>query len=321
MAPDDSPEPIDSFPLMKLPPELRLKIYDQLFTDLTITRQRRVADLNKYHRTHEWPDNDFSAYLGLLLTCKEVNGPAKGLWENSYIRHCCFYTWKLPELHRIASSLVKLGEPYQSAKYALRTLTHEDMGLNEADFIELEGCDFMHEQPGFPTEPDYEDFHWSWPEFPYADRSGRHTLYPDGRIPVEIYRQGPKGKKFARASFPELHSCSIAVHDRHVSSHVCGTSYVLMSGEVGNIFWGKYDAGLGLGKQMVWDEWEMQGFPESSLARADIVLMRRAQLEIGMAAIWRNNRDKPGSHNRLMTMIEDMYNFGNWLRLKPSFSL
>lgn len=36
--PDLEPAPHDTFPLMRLSPELRLNVYDQLFIDLTVNR-------------------------------------------------------------------------------------------------------------------------------------------------------------------------------------------------------------------------------------------------------------------------------------------
>ena len=320
--PDFKPASLDAFPLMKLSPELRLNIYDQVLIDLTTNRQRAVADLNKYHRAHEWPKNDFSAYLSLLLTCKEIHAHVKGLWENVYIHKCCFYFWKIPDFYRIVTSLVKLGDPYRSARYALRTRASDEIGFEEAEFITDEGEDFMKVQPGFPIgNPDYKDFQWSWPEFPYASPSGPHTLQGEGPIPVETYRQGPKGREYARASIPGLKGCSLAIHDRQVSGTHAGTSYLLMSGEVGNVFWGGYDAAFGHGRQAIWDEWERRGFPGNSLARADIVLSRRALLELGMAAIWTRDGNEPHDHELAVSVIEAVYSLGNWLRLRPAHAI
>jgi hypothetical protein len=316
------PAPLDAFPLMELSPELRLNVYDQLLTDLTVNRQRKVADLNKYHRAHEWPNNNFSAYLNLLLTCEEIHQHVKGLWENVYVHKCCFYFWKMPSFYRVATSLTKLGEPYRSAKYALRTRAWYEIGLDEAEFITDEGEDFMRDQPGFPIQnPDYVEFQWSWPKFPYASRSGPHTLQGEGPISIEIYRQGRGGKKYARAYIPGLEGCSIAVHDRQVSGNHAGTAYLLMSGKVGDVFWGDYDAAFGYGKQMIWDEWERRGFPYTPLARADIVLSRKAQLELSMAAIWVRNGNQPCDHENVVEAIEEVYNLRNWLRLHPSYSV
>ena len=320
--PDLEPAPLDAFPLMKLSPELRLKVYEQLLIDLTVKRQRAVADLNKYHRAHEWPTNDFSAYLNLLLTCKEIHWHVKGLWENVYIHKCCFYFWKLPDFHRVSTSLVKLGEPYRRARYALRTRASDEIGLDEAEFLELQGEEFMSTQPGFPIDkPDYAEFQWCWPKFPYAGRSGAHTLDGNGPIPVETYRQGPKHKKFGRASFPGLMGCSLTVHERHVSQRHCGTAYMLMVGEVDNVHWAEYDVAFGKSKQLIWNEWEKRGFPESSLARANIVLAQRTQLETGMAAMWLRKGDEPSDHEEALLKIEEVYSLSNWLRMRPMFSV
>lgn len=320
--PDLEPAPLEAFPLMRLSPELRLNVYDQLLIGLTVNRQRAVADLNKYHRAREWPNNDFSAYLNLLLTCKEIHRHVRGLWESVYIHKCCFYFWKLPSFHRVATSLVKLGEPYRSARYALRTRACDEVGLEEAEFIHLEGEEFMSGQPGFPIgDPDYAEFQWSWPKFPYADRSGVHTLDGHGPIPVETYRQGPKGKKFGRATFPGLLNCSLTVHERHVSERYCGTAYMLMVGQVADICWSGYNVALGQGKQLIWDEWAKRGFIESSLAKADIILAQRARLEEGMADIWVRNGDEPQDHENALLKIEEVYSLSNWLRLRPMFSI
>ena len=320
--PDLEPAPLEAFPLMRLSPELGLNVYDQLLIGLTVNRQRAVADLNKYHRAYEWPNNDFSACLNLLLTCKEIHRHVRGLWENVYIHKCCFYFWKLPSFHRVATSLVKLGEPYRSARYALRTRASDEIGLEEAEFITEEGEMFMKGQPGFPRDnPDYTDFQWSWPNFPYASRCGPHTLQGQGPIPIETYRLGPRGRKCARTFIPGLKGCSITVHDRHVSESHAGTSYLLMSGEVGNVFWDEYDAAFGHGKQLIWDEWEKRGFPDTPLSRADIVLSRKAQLELCMAAFWVRGGNEPVHHESVIFGIEEVYNLRNWLRLHPSYSV
>ena len=302
--------PLQAFPLMKLSPELRLDIYDQVLIDLTTNRQRTVAGLNKYHRVREWPKNDFSAYLSLLLTCKEIHAHVKGLWENVYIHKCCFYFWKIPDFYRIATSLVKLGEPYRSARYTLRTRSDKEIGDEQADFITFEGSNFMKDQPGFPIDnPDYEDLQWSLPKFTYMSKSGLHTLQGEGPIPVETYQQGPRGRNFGRASIPGLKGCSIAVHDRQVLQSRPAATYVLMSGEVGNVFWGKYDAAFGHGKQVIWDEWERRGYPRDCLTRADIVLSHRALLELGIPVRWAGYRNKPYD----LWDIELIYNLLGWL--------
>lgn len=90
---------------------------------------------------------------------------------------------------------------------------------------------------------------------------------------------------------------------------------------MGNVFWGEYDAAFGYGKQMIWDEWERREFPDSSLARADIVLSRRAQLELCMAALWERGGDEPLDHESVIFGIEEVYNLGNWLRLRPSYAI
>ena len=97
--------------------------------------------------------------------------------------------------------------------------------------------------------------------------------------------------------------------------------YMLMSGEIGKVCWDKYDAAFGHGKQMIWDEWERRGFPDTSLTRADIILSQKAQLETCMAAVWMRKGDQPRDHELAVFIIEDVYCLGNWLRLCPSYAI
>jgi hypothetical protein len=94
-----------------------------------------------------------------------------------------------------------------------------------------------------------------------------------------------------------------------------------MSGEVGSVFWGGYHAAFGHVERLIWDEWERRAFPDTSLARADIVLSRNAQLELSIAAIWVRNGNEPRDHEDVVSAIEEVYNLRNWLRLNPSYSI
>lgn len=96
---------------------------------------------------------------------------------------------------------------------------------------------------------------------------------------------------------------------------------MLMSDQVDKVCWTKYDVALGQAKQLIWDEWEKRGFPESSLARANIIMAQRAQLQSGMAAIWLREGDEPQDHEETLLKIEEVYSISNWLRLRPSFAI
>lgn len=61
----DKPEPSTFF---KLPPELRLMVYDHHFN--TLTRDRKI-DLERYHEPGKWPSNDCTDYRNILLVSRE----------------------------------------------------------------------------------------------------------------------------------------------------------------------------------------------------------------------------------------------------------
>jgi hypothetical protein len=96
---------------------------------------------------------------------------------------------------------------------------------------------------------------------------------------------------------------------------------MLMVGQMNDVHWAEYDVAFGKSKQLLWNEWEKKGFPESFLARANIVLAQRAQLETGMAALWVRKGDEPRDHEEAILKIEEVYSLSNWLRLRPMFSI
>lgn len=273
------------FSLMKLSPEIRLAVYDCLFMDLTINRQRKVADLDRYHGWRHWPDNDFTAYRNLLLACRLVKEEAKDLWEKSYARHCCFYMWKVPELFRLFRLLTELGEPYCHMKYALRSRSGEELDGNIAEFIDDEVAHLMVIQQEFSYDW-YNDYSYGWPEFNFENGPGMQVQTSGGGLPYEIYQTGTlKSRLFARADYPDLPSCSIAVHERQ-SHRQQLTQYLLMSGEVGKVSWDTYDAPTAYAKVKIWEEWQRRGFPSRCLAKADAVLSWRAEAMSGQDQEW-----------------------------------
>ncbi|KAI7285108.1 hypothetical protein KC345_g1890 [Hortaea werneckii] len=74
-------------PLLALPKELRLMIYDELFTPLI----QRPEHFDTYVLPSEWPKVDFTPYRALLLTCKEVKEEATTHFEGHFLREVMVY--------------------------------------------------------------------------------------------------------------------------------------------------------------------------------------------------------------------------------------
>lgn len=307
------------FPLMKLPPELRLNAYGHLFTDLTINRQRVVADLTTYHPWQNWPDNDFTAYLNLLRTCSEVCNEAKGLWEKEYVRQCCLYFRKPHKLYRAAMLLAALGEPYQHVRYALRSESpHELLDREEPDSPENQSEELMKLQPGFP-EKDYASFQW-----PHKSFLGEwYGVNP--RIPCVHHEAEDKLQTTDRADFLGLENCSITRHRRKVHKHdrriqrkSCppdqfGMEYLLMSGEVGDIHWRGYDAALGHALLEIAEEWQRRGHPYTCIGKSDVVLTWRAKVMSGQDEAWLALGGDRNSLENLDLMETDL-ELGDWVQ-------
>ncbi|KAM0717296.1 hypothetical protein Q7P37_007148 [Cladosporium fusiforme] len=258
--PPQPPKPTKPFPLMKLPAELRLNVYRHFCTDLTTTRQRAVADLSIYHEPDEWPDNDFSAYVNLTLTCKAVKREAKDLWEKEYASECCLYFWQLPKLYDAARALLKLGEPYASTQYLLRSRVSGEYERIHFTANEEEVTEFMASQPGFP--PGYETFFWYHHLY---DEAGEEVMH-NGRVfrfrtymgAPELRAKGATGY-CSHIEYPRLNACEISVHRRDPLPQEEGTSddpshYVQMTGSFSGLFWGRYDAAASYGKMRLYEE-------------------------------------------------------------------
>ncbi|KAI6863272.1 hypothetical protein KC343_g6510 [Hortaea werneckii] len=68
-------------PLLALPKELRLMIYDELFTPLI----QRPEHFDTYVLPSEWPKIDFTPYRALSLTCKEVKEEATTHFDGHFL--------------------------------------------------------------------------------------------------------------------------------------------------------------------------------------------------------------------------------------------
>lgn len=264
--PQDADAPMDrtraaatakTFPLMKLPPELRLETYHYVFIDLTENRQRPVADLSVYREPEEWPNNELSTYVNLLVTCKEVNNEVKDLWEKHYASQCCLYFWQVPKLYDTAQALRRLGEPYTNMQYVLRT-PQINKELEVADLMVTmeDETDLMTIQPGFPIDDDdFRSFffdHYIVPPFHGFQGSMLTFLRVDG----VTYPRDPTGG-LSRIDYPGLERCEISVHQQDLWTGGFGdiSHYAQMTGKFSALFWGHYDAAIAYGKMRIYDEY------------------------------------------------------------------
>jgi hypothetical protein len=261
------PKPSFVFPIMKLPPELRLMVFDQLFLDLTVRRQRFMMYHNEEKLLHKHQVNDFRPYTNLLLTCNELSDEAKKLWEKQYLGRCCFYFWHISKLYDLAMVVDKMGKPYTDIKYVLRSQWAEAhvsrfcLAATVARLSLFETEYFMSCQPGI--SPDYPDVF----EEQFLDRihgsAGRYRVVDAGiyeatdENPVRaVVEKDEAGKTFARGEYAGPESCEISTHEDDTSLGDGGhrrDCYAQMQGKFSGIFWGGYDAAIGYGKFKLWE--------------------------------------------------------------------
>jgi hypothetical protein len=268
-----SPPPSDptlTFPIMKLPPELRLMAFDQLFLDLTIRRQHSMKYRNDESLLRKHQANDFRPYTNLLLTCKELSQEAKKLWDEQYLRECCFYSWHVSKLYDLAMVFDKMGKPYTEIKYVLRSHWEADfvsqfcLASTVATVAELEVADLMICQPGVSPgcprvlqEQLYDrirDLQYSTGSYIKVD-VGIYEVTEDHPVRVVVERD-EAGKTLARSDHVGPESCVISAHQNDTPLEGGGTRrsrYAQMEGKFSGIFWGGYDAAIGYGKFKLWE--------------------------------------------------------------------
>ncbi|KAK3723025.1 hypothetical protein LTR37_002171 [Vermiconidia calcicola] len=103
--------------LLRLPPELRLTIYDMVFRPLA----ERSEHLDTYMLIEELPKTDLSDYLALLRTCKDVHGEAKRHFGQQHLPQAIFCFTDDPSLHQFHSKVRTLGPRFQDIQFLLRT--------------------------------------------------------------------------------------------------------------------------------------------------------------------------------------------------------
>ncbi|KAI6837144.1 hypothetical protein KC340_g4511 [Hortaea werneckii] len=99
-------------PLLALPKELRLMIYDELFTPLI----QRPKHFDTYVLPSEWPKIDFTSYRALLLTCKEVKEETTTHFEGHFSRDVMVFFDNLVDLRNFYSKLEKASSSEKLAE-------------------------------------------------------------------------------------------------------------------------------------------------------------------------------------------------------------
>jgi hypothetical protein len=262
--PQTSPLSSDStftftFPIMKLPPELRLVVFDQLFLDLTVCRQNRMMYCNQERMLRKHKVNDFRPYTNLLLTSKELNNVAKKLWEERYLHQCCFYFWHVWKLYDFANVVDKLGKPYTEIGYVLRS-RHEEademikpfcVAGEVARIAEGEADTFMGNQPGAPSDYPLGLIKQANKRLYAAE--GTHEASNDISLRTMVYKTE---KSFVRSECSGPESCTLTVSHavtplREGTCRIDG--YRQMHGKFSGIFWGGYDAAVSYGIFRLWE--------------------------------------------------------------------
>ena len=244
-------------------------IFDQVFLDLTVRRQRSMMYRNGEKLLQKNKVNDFRPYRALLLTCSELNKEVKEHWDKYYLHRCCVYFWHVSKLYDLAQMLDKKGQPFAEIKYVLRSQcaapenvntfcllsTVAEVGTHEAEW-------FIETQPGIsPGYPEDLKRYFTQRLFPTAVNDFGAIEVEEGTyeatedIPVRVVVHKEAGETFARAECRGPDSCAVSGHRNETVTKGGGfrtDEYAEMQGKFSGIFWGGYDAAIGYAKLKLW---------------------------------------------------------------------
>ena len=151
---------------------------------------------------------------------------------------------------------------------------------------------------------------------PLRRRFRNPCITPERTRSVTIYRTDGIPGTLARADFPGLEKCSIAVHDCAGSDEPGYTGYLLMSGTIANVSWTGYDRAAGHAKMQIWEEWCRRGFPSGCLAKSDVVLAWRIKAMSGQDKTWLALGGRPKVHLHNLLQFQYSHTLCNWLRME-----
>lgn len=247
-------------------------VFDQIFLDLTVRRQRSLIHHNEVKLLEKHQTNDFRLYTNLLLTCNQLGQEAKNHWDKFYLQECCFYFWNVSKLYDLSLVLEKLGKPYTEIKYVLRSQCDEGhvgdycLATTVNELMDAENVEFMSCQPG--VSPDYQDMFMNqlYDRLELHDMNGDYVKVREGIY--EATEENPvrsvvwvdeADRMYSRAEWSGPESCVISANATQAAVEpdnpwgVTFCHYQQMQGKFSGIFWGGYDPAVGYGKLKIWE--------------------------------------------------------------------
>jgi len=112
-------------PLLALPPELRLSIYDHLLSPCVSSP---AEEQHQYRLPWDWPRNDLNDFVCLALTCRTVRHELRSLFEQQYIPRVRLYFDDIYALWRTREIASMLGQEYMRLRFSLRTYCRAVVG-------------------------------------------------------------------------------------------------------------------------------------------------------------------------------------------------
>ncbi|KAK4547049.1 hypothetical protein LTR36_001270 [Oleoguttula mirabilis] len=97
---------IESSPLLQLPSELRLLIFDALVEPLV----QKPEHFDVYMLPSEWPKTELGTYTSTLLTCKQLYAEAKDHFETHYLSKITIYFYDPLALRNFTTVIARIAK-------------------------------------------------------------------------------------------------------------------------------------------------------------------------------------------------------------------
>ncbi|KAK4547062.1 hypothetical protein LTR36_001283 [Oleoguttula mirabilis] len=238
-------------PLLQLPAELRLAIYDAIFEPLV----QQPEHMDTFVLPSEWPKIDLSTHTSILRTCHQLRSEAQAYFEKQYLPRLTLHFENLPDMHHFTKVAAELGPAYQNVRVCVHNCAlsawyfHNDGDQNVLDALRSAASDmgtFIEDQATATWRRKFERpikrFFYAEKLDPLIRLDHPHKMkLSDHRWSMSIPRTR-LGKKVDVLQLPMFDSpLSISIHQ--IRGHE-ETTYAVISGRAKDLLWPRSDTGI-----------------------------------------------------------------------------
>lgn len=94
-------------PLLRLPPELRITLFETFLDETFLQTQRHPEDPVP-------PHSKFGSYLSLILSCRQMHDEVEELFQKAYAHRTLFYFEEASQLYNFIHHMGNFPNPHEA---------------------------------------------------------------------------------------------------------------------------------------------------------------------------------------------------------------